>query len=116
MAAGLPMVGENKNPETTTYGVGQLMAHAVEQGYREILLGLGAAPLTTGAAAVPPPWGYASPSCATWKAPCAALWVRPTSSASRRGRTKPGGIRSPDARGRRGRLHGLLWGRAEIGH
>lgn len=41
-AAGLPMVGENKNPETTTtYGVGQLIAHAVENGCREILLGLG---------------------------------------------------------------------------
>lgn len=41
-AAGLPMVGENKNPETTTtYGVGQLIAHAVESGCRKILLGLG---------------------------------------------------------------------------
>lgn len=41
-AAGLPMVGERRNPEaTTTYGVGQLMAHAVESGCREILLGLG---------------------------------------------------------------------------
>ena len=41
-AAGLPMVGEQKNPETTTtYGVGQLMAHAVENGCRDILLGLG---------------------------------------------------------------------------
>lgn len=41
-AAGLPMVGERRNPgETTTYGVGQLIAHAVEHGCREILLGLG---------------------------------------------------------------------------
>lgn len=41
-AAGLPMVGEKKNPEaTTTYGVGQLIAHAVKSGCREILLGLG---------------------------------------------------------------------------
>ena len=41
-AAGLPMVGERKNPgETTTYGVGQLIAHAIEHGCREILLGLG---------------------------------------------------------------------------
>lgn len=41
-AAGLPMAGERRNPEaTTTYGVGQLMAHAVESGCREILLGLG---------------------------------------------------------------------------
>lgn len=41
-AAGLPMVGERKNPElTTTYGVGQLISHAVNSGCSEILLGLG---------------------------------------------------------------------------
>lgn len=41
-AAGLPQVGERKDPEgTTTYGVGQLIRHAVEHGCREILLGLG---------------------------------------------------------------------------
>lgn len=41
-AAGLPMAGERLNPEeTTTFGVGQLIRHAVEQGSREILLGLG---------------------------------------------------------------------------
>lgn len=41
-AAGLPMVGERKDPETTTtYGVGQLIAHAVENGCTQILLGLG---------------------------------------------------------------------------
>ncbi len=41
-AAGLPMVGERRDPaRTTTYGVGQLIAHAVEHGCREILLGLG---------------------------------------------------------------------------
>lgn len=41
-AAGLPLVGENGNPErTTTYGVGQLVRHAVENGCQEILLGLG---------------------------------------------------------------------------
>ena len=41
-AAGLPMVGERKNPEaTTTYGVGQLIAQAVEQGCTRVLLGLG---------------------------------------------------------------------------
>lgn len=41
-AAGLPMVGERKNPErTTTYGVGQLIRHAVEHGCRSVLLGLG---------------------------------------------------------------------------
>ena len=41
-AAGLPLVGERKNPEeTTTYGVGQLMADALERGCRKIILGLG---------------------------------------------------------------------------
>jgi len=41
-AAGLPMVGTRKDPSrTTTYGVGQLIRHAVENGCREILLGLG---------------------------------------------------------------------------
>lgn len=41
-AAGLPMVGERRNPEkTTTFGVGQIIRHAVENGCREILLGLG---------------------------------------------------------------------------
>lgn len=41
-AAGLPMVGGRKNPElTTTYGVGTLIRHAVENGCAEILLGLG---------------------------------------------------------------------------
>ena len=41
-AAGLPMVGERKDPSvTTTYGVGQVIRHAVESGCTEILLGLG---------------------------------------------------------------------------
>jgi len=41
-AAGLPMVGEKKDPErTTTYGVGQVIRHAVENGCTDILLGLG---------------------------------------------------------------------------
>ena len=41
-AAGLPMVADRKDPSaTTTYGVGQLIRHAVEHGCREILLGLG---------------------------------------------------------------------------
>ncbi|MGI5963402.1 MAG: glycerate kinase [Lawsonibacter sp.] len=41
-AAGLPMVGERRDPRvTTTYGVGQVIRHAVESGCREILLGLG---------------------------------------------------------------------------
>jgi glycerate kinase len=41
-AAGLPMVGERKDPSrTTTYGVGELIRHAIEQGAREIVLGMG---------------------------------------------------------------------------
>ena len=41
-AAGLPMVDGRLDPaHTTTYGVGQMIRHAVEQGCTEILLGLG---------------------------------------------------------------------------
>ena len=41
-AAGLPMVGDRRDPsKTTTFGVGQVIRHAVEHGCREILLGLG---------------------------------------------------------------------------
>jgi len=41
-AAGLPLVGENKNPaKTSTFGVGELMRLAVESGCRKIMLGIG---------------------------------------------------------------------------
>lgn len=41
-SAGLPMVGERKDPcKTSTYGVGQQIRHAVEHGSTEIVLGLG---------------------------------------------------------------------------
>ena len=41
-AAGLPMVGERKDPSlTTTYGVGEVIRHAVAHGCRDIVLGLG---------------------------------------------------------------------------
>ncbi len=41
-AAGLPLVEGHKNPaETTTYGVGELMRHAVEYGASELIIGLG---------------------------------------------------------------------------
>ena len=41
-AAGLPLAGDKKDPcKTTTYGVGQLVRHAVERGARRIILGLG---------------------------------------------------------------------------
>ena len=40
--AGLPLVEGRKNPlKTTTYGVGELMAHAAGQGVKQIILGLG---------------------------------------------------------------------------
>ena len=41
-AAGLPMVGDRKDPGvTTTYGVGEIIKDAVNRGCTEILLGLG---------------------------------------------------------------------------
>ena len=41
-AAGLPMVGENRDPEkTTTYGVGQLIRHAAHHGAKRLVLALG---------------------------------------------------------------------------
>jgi len=41
-AAGLPLVGDRKNPLlTTTYGVGQLIRHAVENSCKKIIIGLG---------------------------------------------------------------------------
>ena len=41
-AAGLPSVGSRKDPSiTTTYGVGELILHAVNSGCQDILLGLG---------------------------------------------------------------------------
>ena len=53
--AGLPLVGENKAAEkTTTYGVGQLIRHAVEQGAKKLIVGLGGSATNdggTGAAA-----------------------------------------------------------------
>ena len=40
--AGLPLAGENKNPErTTTFGVGELITDAISKGAKRILLGLG---------------------------------------------------------------------------
>jgi len=41
-AAGLPLVGDEKNPAlTTTYGVGELMRHALENGAKRLILALG---------------------------------------------------------------------------
>ena len=50
-AAGLPLVGENRHAEqTTTYGVGQLIAHAAEAGCRRISVGLGGSATNDGGA------------------------------------------------------------------
>ncbi len=41
-AAGLPLVGENRNPALAgTFGVGEMIDHAVKSGCKDILLGLG---------------------------------------------------------------------------
>lgn len=41
-ACGLPLVRENRDPSlTTTYGVGQLLRHAIEDGAKHLVLGLG---------------------------------------------------------------------------
>ena len=41
-AAGLPLVGENRNAKkTTTFGVGELILDAVKRGARKIIIGLG---------------------------------------------------------------------------
>lgn len=54
-AAGLPLVGEDKRADqTTTYGVGQLMAHAAQSGCKKMIVGLGGSATNdggTGAAA-----------------------------------------------------------------
>lgn len=40
--AGLPLVENNKNPlKTTTYGVGELIKHALDRGVKKIIVGLG---------------------------------------------------------------------------
>lgn len=47
--AGLPLVGDRKDPSlTTTYGVGEIIAHAVENGAKHIFLGLGGSCTTDG--------------------------------------------------------------------
>lgn len=55
LCAGLPLVGERRDPlHTTTYGVGQLIAHAIKNGCKKIIVGLGGSATNdcgTGAAA-----------------------------------------------------------------
>ena len=49
--AGLPLVGERKNPLlTSTYGVGELLLHAVRSGARRIIVGLGGSATNDGGA------------------------------------------------------------------
>ena len=49
-AAGLPLVSNRKNPlQTTTYGVGELMRHALEHGAKHIILALGGSATNDGA-------------------------------------------------------------------
>lgn len=50
-AAGLPLVGDNKNAErTTTYGVGQLIEHAARSGVNRLVVGLGGSSTNDGGA------------------------------------------------------------------
>jgi len=51
-ASGLPLAGDRKDPEiTTTYGVGELIRHAViDKGCRKIIIGLGGSCTTDGGA------------------------------------------------------------------
>ena len=54
-AAGLPLAGACRDPEkTTTYGVGQLMAHALSRGAKRLVLGLGGSATNDGG------WGAAA--------------------------------------------------------
>ena len=50
-AAGLPMMGRNGDPaRTTTYGVGELMLHAVRAGAKTLYIGLGGSATNDGGA------------------------------------------------------------------
>lgn len=50
-AAGLPLVGDNKQADrTTTYGVGQLIAHAAHSGINKLVVGLGGSATNDGGA------------------------------------------------------------------
>jgi glycerate kinase len=49
-AAGLSLVGDELDPEkTTTFGVGELVAHALKNGHRKIIVGLGGSATNDGA-------------------------------------------------------------------
>ena len=58
-AAGLPMAGDRLDPSrTTTYGVGQLLLHAVEHGARHLVLGLGGSATNDGGMGLLTALGY----------------------------------------------------------
>lgn len=49
--AGLPLIGERRDPiRATTYGVGELIRHAIEHGCKKIILGLGGSATNDGGA------------------------------------------------------------------
>lgn len=50
-AAGLPLVGDDLHPDkTTTYGVGQLIEHAIKAGCKKMIIGLGGSATNDGGA------------------------------------------------------------------
>ncbi len=58
-AAGLPLVEDRKNPAlTTTYGVGQLIRHAVENGCTKVVIGIGGSCTNDGGAGMAAALGY----------------------------------------------------------
>lgn len=58
-AAGLPLVEGRKNPAlTTTYGVGQLIRHAVESGCTKVIIGIGGSCTNDGGAGMAAALGY----------------------------------------------------------
>ena len=58
-AAGLPLAGACRDPEkTTTYGVGQLMAHALSRGAKRLVLGLGGSATNDGGLGMLSALGY----------------------------------------------------------
>jgi len=60
-ASGLPLLAENeKNPRiASTYGTGQLLAAALEAGYRDITIGIGGSATNDGGAGMAQALGYA---------------------------------------------------------
>lgn len=57
-AAGLPLLEVPRVMETSTYGVGQLISHALSQGKRKIIIGLGGSSTNDGGAGACAALGY----------------------------------------------------------